>query len=225
MKYVISCSKIPQLKVKGEEAVFPVTRIFGIGRNYSKDINSEKKDDKKVVLFMKDAYLLSPAEEGVTYPKDSNQLRYEIELVVAIGKEGRHISPQEADKYIYGYATGIDFTKYDVQEIAKQQGWPWDKGKSFLGCAPCSKIIPKKDFLLNNNRIWLKKNNFLVQDGNLGQMLWSVPEIIALVSSSFGILPGDLIFTGTPDGVGMVEKGDILEGGVEGLDTINFNIQ
>ena len=162
MVNVISVPNRPVLPVKREKRVFPIARIFGIGRNYSETAQSENKDNNLTVLFMKDAYMLSHADEGISYPNDTKQLRYEIELVVAIGKQGKNISLAESDEYIYGYAVGIDFTKYDVQEIAKQHAWPWDKGKSFEGCAPCSSITPKADVLLQSNNIWLKKNGIEV---------------------------------------------------------------
>lgn len=224
MSYAVSSAERPFLAVKNKKTLFQVSRVFGIGRNYSDNSKDEKKDPKMTVLFMKDAYRLSSAEDGINYPYDTNQLRYEVELVVAIGKEGKNIPVTEAIDYVYGYGVGIDFTKYDAQEIAKEHGWPWDRGKSFLGCAPCSDIVPKEEFLLKNNRIWLKKNNAYVQDGSLNQMIWSVPEVIALVSSSFGLLPGDLIFTGTPKDIGMTEKGDTLEGGVDGLTSFTLKV-
>jgi fumarylpyruvate hydrolase len=225
MSYAIALSAQPKLKIKGSDLYFPVSRMFGIGRNYSENLAAEKKDEKKTVLFMKDAYMLSPAEEGIVYPEDTQQLRYEIEMVVAIGKEGRNVLPSEAEQYIYGYAVGIDFTNYDAQDLAKENGWPWDRGKSFLGCAPCSPITRKEEVAINNNTIWLKKNNIEVQSGSLNQMIWNINETIALVSSSFGLLPGDIIFTGTPKGIGMTKKGDELSGGVDGLDTIKFLVK
>ncbi|MDR0270827.1 fumarylacetoacetate hydrolase family protein [Paenibacillus sp.] len=214
----------PKLEITGLDLKFPVSRVFGIGRNFSEKVESEQKNENNVVLFMKDAFMLSDADLGIMYPNNSDQLRYEIELVVAIGQHGKNIDPEEADDYIYGYGVGIDFTKYDHQDIAKKNGWPWDQGKSFEGCAPISSISKKEDFQPNANRIWLKKNDELVQDGTLGQMIWSVNEVVALISRRFNLQPGDLIFTGTPTGIGMVTRGDVLEGGVEGLSTIKVKV-
>lgn len=225
MAYVIKAPQHPELSVKGTADKFQVARIFGIGRNYADNPAAEKKDPQLTVLFMKDAYMLSAAADGVVYPSDTKQLRYEIELVVAIGKEAQQISAEQVDEYIYGYAIGIDFTKYDAQDLAKQHGWPWDRGKSFVGCAPCSPITTKDKVILDNNHIWLKKNDIEAQTGNLGQMIWTVAETVALVSASFGLKPGDLIFTGTPQGIGMTEKGDVLTGGVEGIDSIRVQIK
>jgi len=215
----------PRIKIQDTNLYFPVTRVFGIGRNYSENVAEENKDDKKVVLFMKDAYMLSNAEDGIEYPNDTNQLRYEIELIVAIGKQGENIKPEEVDDYIFGYAVGIDFTKYDVQEIAKKNGWPWDQGKSFIGCAPCSSIKRKEEVVFNNNRIWLDKNKVTVQEGTIEQMIWSIKETISLVSSRFDLRQGDLIFTGTPSGVGMTDKNDTLEGGVDGINKIKVVVR
>jgi len=224
MTYIISSPERPALAVKNNTKLFPVARVFGIGRNYSETPHAEKKESDLTVLFMKDAYMLSRAEDGIHYPEDTKQLRYEIELVVAIGKQGKNVSVAAANDYIYGYAVGVDFTKYDAQEIAKQHAWPWDRGKSFAGCAPCSPIVPKEEVTLDNNSIWLKRNNVDAQNGNLAQMIWTVPEIVALISTQFELLPGDLIFTGTPQGIGMTAKGDVLEGGVEQVGTIQFKV-
>lgn len=212
----------PKIAVQHDGGYFPIARVFGIGRNYSETPKAEKKDSNLTVLFMKDAYMVSDAAEGIVYPHDTTQLRYEIELVVAIGKEGFNVPPEKADEYIFGYAVGIDFTKYDAQEIAKKHAWPWDRGKSFVGCAPCSPITPKNAVTMRDNNIWLNKNNIKVQNGTLGQMIWTIPETVSLVSTQFGLLPGDLIFTGTPQGIGMVSKGDLLEGAIDGLESIRF---
>ncbi len=225
MTHTVQSPDRPRLKIKNSPLKFPVSRVFGIGRNYSANRDAEEKDENKTVLFMKDAYLLTAAEDGIFYPLDSKQLRYEIELVVAIGKEGWDVSVEDAEDYIFGYGVGVDFTKYDLQEVAKKHGWPWDRGKSFAGCAPCSEITSKRNVTLKNNRIWLKQNGAEMQHGTLDQMIWSVPEVISLVSKSFGLLPGDLIFTGTPQGIGMTQKGDVLEGGVDGVDAIKFQIK
>lgn len=224
MTSIIPIPNRPTLPLSNKEGVFPVSRIFGIGRNYSEDPLCEKKDKALTVLFMKDPYMLTYANESIAYPNDTKQLRYEIELVIAIGQEGKNIPSLSAHEYIYGYAVGIDFTKHDVQEIAKQHAWPWDRSKSFPGCSPCSSITPKTDVSLQNNKIWLKKNNIDVQNGTLSQMIWTIPEVVMLISSEFGLLPGDLIFTGTPQGTGMVSKGDLLEGAIEGLNRIIFKI-
>lgn len=224
MNNLVHHLQYPTLPIKNSQAVFPLARVFGIGRNYSESPDTEVKEESKMLLFMKDPYMVSLAETGVAYPSGTHKLRYEIELVIAIGKGGTNIPVNKAEECIYGYAVGIDFTKYDVQDLAKQLGWPWDKGKSFPGCAPCTEITPKNEFMLENNPIWLKKNGKLAQEGTLNQMIWTVPEIISSISSQFQLIAGDLIFTGTPNGVGMTEKGDLLEGEIEGLNKINIKI-
>ncbi len=225
MVKTIAAPTRPSLPIKETNEIFPVSRVFGIGQNYSETPEKETKNRLSTILFMKDAYQLSLANDGIVYPKNTNQLRYEIELVIAIGKAGKNISSKDTEHYIYGYAVGIDFTQYDVQEIAKQSGWPWDKGKSFEGCAPCSAITLKEAVKIDNNLVWLKKNDVEVQSGRLNQMIWTTTEIVSLISFEFGLLPGDLIFTGTPKGFGMVTKGDWLEGGVDGIETIHFQVK
>lgn len=225
MKYSISIPENPYLPICDNEDVFPVSRIFGIGRNYSTTPQMEEKDEQKVVMFMKDPYMLSFVDNGIKYPSNTSQLRYEIELVVAISKGGCDISKEGAENHIYGYAMGIDFTKYDIQDIAKQHGWPWDKGKSFRGCAPCTSITRKQKCSIDSSSIWLKQNGKLVQNGNLNQMIWTVPEIISMVSRYFELIPGDLIFTGTPGGVGMTNKGDEFEGGMDALGSFKLKVK
>jgi len=214
----------PFIPIANSEIVFPVSRVFGIGRNYSKFPENEVKDPECAVLFMKDPYMLSLAAEGVEYPEDSKQLRYEIELVVAISKSAKKVSVEEANEYIFGYAVGIDFTKYDVQKQAKDKGHPWDKGKSFRGCAPISPIVCKEKVELNDNKIFLKVNDNLVPEGSLSQMIYNPKEIISLISSKFELKAGDLIFTGTPQGVGMAQKGDQMFGSVGGVCEFSLGI-
>ncbi len=212
----------PTLPVKGKNHAFDIARVFCIGRNYSKNPSAEVKNEQNVVLFMKDPFMISSADGELLYPNGTHKLRHEIELVVAIGKGGKDIATEASESHILGYAAGIDFTKYDVQEHAKQAGYPWDLCKSFPGCAPCTSIIPKEKFKPSHNRIWLTRNGEEVQDGHLGQMIWTIPEIISMISRHFTLLPGDLIFTGTPIGAGMTEPGDYLVGGIDGL--VEFNL-
>ncbi len=215
----------PTLPIKDSHSYFDIARVFGIGLNYCANPSTATKNEQDAVLFMKDPFMVSPAQGTLLYPSGTKKLRYELELIVAIGKGGIAIKPEAAPAHIFGYAIGIDFTKYDIQEYAKKAGHPWDKSKSFPGCAPCTAIIPKEKFQPNNQQIWLKRNGKKVQEGHLGQMIWKIPEIISMVSHHFHLLPGDLIFTGTPQGVGMAEPGDNLEGAIEDLDTFNLTIK
>ncbi len=214
----------PTLPVDGSPDPFPVSRVFGIGRNYATDPTRETKIEADVVLFSKDAYLLSDIDQPLAYPSGTARLRYEVELVVAIGRGGGDIAPEDAMGHVFGYAAGIDFTKYDVQDAAKSAGRPWESGKSFPGCGPCSRIVPRARFQPSANRIWLDRNGKTAQSGHLGQMIWTIPELICLVSARFTLKTGDLIFSGTPEGVGMTARGDRLSGGIEGLVSFAFNV-
>lgn len=214
----------PEIAVLGMPNPIGLSRIFGVGRNYSNNPAGEKKIDDDIVLFTKDPYLLSGIETPLAYPPGTSRLRYEVELVVAIGRSGAAATTKEAEGFIFGYGVGIDFTKYDVQDAAKRAGRPWDSGKSFPGCAPCSHIVPAAAFKPGGNRIWLEQNGKPAQSGFLDQLIWTIPELICIVSSRFTLKAGDLIFTGTPEGVGMVEPGDRLSGGVDGLASFSFHV-
>lgn len=217
-------AKRPKLQVLGMAEQVGIARIFGVGRNYSNNPSAEKKVDEDIVLFTKDPYLLTSIDAPLPYPSGTDRLRYEVELVVAIGRSGIAESVQEASEFIFGYGVGIDFTKYDVQDAAKKAGRPWDSGKSFPGCAPCSQIVPAAKFKPGAHKIWLEQNCKSAQSGFLDQLIWSIPELICIISQRFTLKAGDLIFTGTPEGVGMVQRGDRLSGGVEGLATFSFDV-
>jgi fumarylpyruvate hydrolase len=214
----------PALGVRGETHCFPLSRVFGVGRNYADNPKAETKVEDDIVLFTKDAYSISNIDQPLKYPDGTTRLRYEVELVVAIGRSGRMTSPDEADAYIFGYGVGIDFTKYDVQDAAKRAGRPWDSGKSFPGCAPCSELVPASLFKPLSQEIWLDVNDKLAQSGFLDQMIWTIPELLFVISNRFELRAGDLIFTGTPEGVGMVERGQRLSGGIEDLTQFAFDL-
>ena len=224
MSYLFNAPNKPNLNIQDKSEKFPVTRVIGIGRNYAENPQNEEKNKNNVIFFMKDAYMLTSARDGVTYPDNTTQLRYELELIIAIDKEGNNVPVAEADDYIYGYGIGVDFTKYDMQAVAIKNGWPWEKGKTFIGCAPCSDIVSKQALSIGDNTIWLKKNGKEEFSSNLNKMIWKVPEIVSLVSSYFRLLPGDIIFAGTPSTIVMVDKHDLIEGGIDGLGKIHFRI-
>jgi len=143
-------------------------------------------------------------------------VHHEIELVVALKKGGKNIPASQALDHIYGYAVGLDMTRRDLQGEAKKAGRPWETGKAFEGSAPCSALVPaSRSGHLENGRIWLNINGKTVQQGDINQLIWSVPETIAVLSTLFELQAGDLIFTGTPAGVGPVARGDVLEGGID----------
>lgn len=212
----------PQLAVRGTSDAFPISRIFGVGRNYSNHPAAEAKVSDDIVLFTKDAYAVTDIDQPLPYPTGTNSLRYEVEMVVAVGRSGRMSALVQARDFIFGYGVGIDFTKYDVQDAAKKAGRPWDSGKSFPGCAPCSALVPADVFTPASQHIWLDCNGQSAQSGRLDQMIWTIPELLQVISDRFELRAGDLIFSGTPEGVGMVQRGDRLTGGIDGLAQFEF---
>ncbi len=187
---------------------FPVRRIYCVGRNYAEHVREMGGDvaRSEPTFFTKDATTIVQSDTEILYPPNTENLHYEVELIVAMGPDG-----------IFGYGVGIDMTRRDLQALAKQTGGPWDRAKNFTQSAPCSAITPAADWDIENKRIVLRKNGDIVQSSSLDNMIWSVPEIIERLSADMDLQPGDLIFTGTPEGVGPVIPGDELEGGVEGL--------
>jgi fumarylpyruvate hydrolase len=161
----------------------------------------------------------------VPYPARTSNLHHEIELVVAIGRGGRDIAVGEALDHVYGYAVGNDLTRRDLQAEAKKHGAPWDAAKGFDASAPITPIRPVDDIgHVTSGRIWLEVNGELRQDSDIAEMIWSVPEVIAELSTYFELQPGDLIFTGTPAGVGPLQPGDLVAGGVDGVATLQHGI-
>jgi fumarylpyruvate hydrolase len=225
MEYVISNFNWPDVAVQGTSSRFPVRRIYLVGRNYADHAREMGHDPnrEKPFFFQKpsDAVLASGSE--FPYPPLSSNVHHEIEMVVALASGGRNIDETNALQHVYGYAVGIDITRRDLQQQMKQQGRPWEAGKSFDRSAPISEIVPVASCgHPNNGRIWLTVNGEVRQDGDLSQLIWSVPEIIATLSASFELAGGDLIFTGTPAGVGPIEPGDRLSGGVQSVGEIEI---
>ena len=246
--FVIPPPPIPSVPVVGESQVFPVHRIYCVGRNYADHAVEMGGDPSREppFFFTKPADAIVPTTNSVSqtnpnndtrtsttipYPLATQNLHHEIELVVAIGKAGTQISQQYAMEHVYGYAVGVDLTRRDLQSAAKQTSRPWDSAKAFDQSAPISAIVPKEKTTMNHqedpessssrtNRIWLTVNGQLQQDGSLDQMTWKVPEIIAILSQQFHLQPGDLIYTGTPSGVGPLQKGDVVQGGVDALEDV-----
>lgn len=213
----------PFVPVHGREALFPVHRIYCVGRNYAAHARESGADpDREAPFFFTkapDAVVQDGA--GIPYPSRTGNLHHEIELVVAIGRGGSNIAIENANGFIFGYAAGIDLTRRDLQNEAKQAGRPWDTAKGFDRSAPVSAIRPVAETgHPSSGRIWLEVNGTPRQAGDLGDMIWSVPETVAELSTLFELAPGDLIFTGTPAGVGPLAPGDRVRGGVEGVGEI-----
>jgi fumarylpyruvate hydrolase len=200
----------PSLPVTGSDEVFPVRRIYCVGRNYAAHARESGGDPDREApfYFMKPADAVMPNDSRVPYPPRTSSLHHEIELVVAIGRGGKEIPVEGAPAHIFGYAVGIDLTRRDLQTDAKNAGRPWDTAKGFDHSAPVSAIHTVAEVgHPASGRIWLEVNGDPRQDGDLGELIWSVPEAIAELSTLFALAPGDLIFTGTPAGVGPIVPG------------------
>ena len=206
---------------------FPVRRIYCVGRNYLDHIREMKEADERDPPFFfqkpRDAVVGDGAR--VPYPPFTSDFQFEVELVAALGKGGRNIEVSAANDLIWGYAVGIDFTRRDRQREARDMKLPWETGKSFDASAPCGPIIQGVDAShFKHCAITLSVNGVTRQRGDTGQMIWSVPEIIAQLSKQVRLEPGDLIYTGTPSGVGPVVPGDVITAHIDGLPSLTLSI-
>lgn len=235
MKFVLEPHEISNVPVRldtlsetGEQSPrFPVHRIYCVGRNYGEHVKEMGGDPKEEppVFFSKPANACVTFNQDVIYPQATEELHYEVELVVALKSGGKDISLDAAMDCVFGYAVGIDFTRRDLQDIAKSKGRPWDVAKGFDQSAPISAILAVGEVAeLGDLEICLSLNGEIRQKASLNDMIWSVPEIISELSSFFELKPGDLIYTGTPSGVGPVAKGDRLQASVEGIGTLDFRV-
>jgi fumarylpyruvate hydrolase len=227
MSFVIPPSPQPSIEVAGSDERFPVHRIYCVGRNYAKHAREMGMDPDREppFFFSKPADAVVANGTPVPYPPRTSNLHHELELVVAIGAGGRDIPIDGALAHVYGYAVGLDLTRRDLQFAAREQGRPWDVSKGFDHSAPVSALRPAAEMgHVEQGAIWLEVNGETRQRANLSEMIWSVPEIVAELSTYYELRPGDLIFTGTPEGVGPVQRGDSLVGGIDGLDTLRITI-
>jgi 2-keto-4-pentenoate hydratase/2-oxohepta-3-ene-1,7-dioic acid hydratase in catechol pathway len=201
-------------------------KIICIGRNYAKHIEelANEKPESPVVFLKPDSAVL-PKKMPFFIPAFSDDIHYEIEVLVKINKVGKHISPKFAHKYYDEIGLGIDFTARDVQAKCKEKGLPWEKAKAFDGSAVIGEFYPKEEFNLDSISFQLHKNDKVVQDGNTDSMLWEIDELISYVSQYFTLKKGDVIFTGTPAGVGKVEENDILTGVIENKKAFHIKIK
>lgn len=223
MSYVFVPQQPPSVAIKGSEDRFPVHRIYCVGRNYAAHAREMGKDPEREppFFFSKPADALVANHATIPYPPRTVNLHHEIELVIAIGTDGRNIAATDALRHVFGYAVGNDLTRRDLQFEARDKGRPWDTAKGFDRSAPITAITRVKHCgHPAQGRIWLTVNDELRQQGDLAELIWSVPEIIVELSTLFELRPGDLIYTGTPAGVSAIERGDRIEGGIDGLDTL-----
>lgn len=226
MSLIIDPAPVVTLNVEGETGRFPVNNLYCVGRNYADHAIEMGSDPNREppFFFMKPAYAVLQGDQMI-YPAYSSDVHHEVELVVAIGAGEGPVSPENAMDRVFGYAVGVDMTRRDLQAEAKEQSRPWDAGKSFLHAAPVSSVVPASSLTdMTSGRIALSVNGELRQEGDLNQMIWKVPETIARLSTLFYLQPGDLIFTGTPAGVGPVVVGDQVEAMIEQLPPLTFTV-
>jgi 2-keto-4-pentenoate hydratase/2-oxohepta-3-ene-1,7-dioic acid hydratase in catechol pathway len=201
-------------------------KIICIGRNYAKHI--EELDNERPlnpVIFLKPDSAILPKKMPFFIPPFSKEIHYEVEVLVKINKVGKYIDPKFSHKYYDEIGLGIDFTARDIQSQCKEKGLPWEKAKAFDGSAVVGKFFPKEQFDTNNLQFELERNEIVVQNGNTNAMLWKIDELIAYVSQFFTLKKGDLIFTGTPAGVGKIEENDVLVGKIEGEEAFHIKIK
>lgn len=227
MSFVFPPPAVSSVAVEGSAERFPVRRIFCVGRNYAAHAREMGRDPDREppFFFAKPADAVVDSGATIPYPPETKQLDYEMELVVAIGVGGFEISSAQALDHVWGYAAGLDLTRRDLQNEAKALGRPWEWGKAFDLSAPVGPVRPAaRAGRAAAGRIWLKVDGQTRQDADIADMIWSVPEIIAVLSRSMRLEAGDLIMTGTPAGVGAVGPGARLEGEVEGVGRVEIAI-
>ena len=231
MTYPFPLWDLPTVPIAGSNDVFPVRHIYCVGRNYAEHAKEMGGDASKEppFFFTKPADAVAtvvPPEVGrVRYPLSTANYHHEIELVVAIGRAGVNLPPERAGELVFGYATGLDMTRRDLQNDMREKKRPWDIGKSFAQAAPIAPIHPvAQTGLLTRGAIRLDVNGARRQAGDLSDMIWDVPHTLAFLSRFYELLPGDLVFTGTPSGVGAVVAGDRLDGHIDGLTPLSIEI-
>jgi len=224
-EYVFVPPPIPSVEIAGSRRRFPVHRIYCVGRNYADHVREMGNDLKEPpVFFTKPADAIVPNGAAVSYPPRTENLHYEVELVIAIGSAGRNIASAQALNHVFGYAVGNDLTRRDLQGASKKKGLPWDTGKAFDASAPIGAIRPASLGHVERGSIWLKVNGETKQQSDISEMIWSVPDIIAELSTFFELRAGDLVYTGTPAGVGPLQVGDQIECHIDGLDSLTNTI-
>jgi fumarylpyruvate hydrolase len=225
-RYVITPPPQAAIAVAGSDKMFPVRRIWCVGRNYVEHIREMGQDERAPPFFFaKPADAIVPDGGIVPYPPLTKDMHHEIEMVVALKSGGSNIKPEKARDCIWGYGVGIDLTRRDLQIASREVKRPWEIGKAFDASAPCGPLRPASEIgHPSKGRIALKVNGTIKQDGDLNQMIWSVPETISKLSDMVALAAGDIIMTGTPAGVGALVPGDKIECEIEGVGTLRVTI-
>lgn len=230
MGYAIAAAGQAVVPIDGSTELFPVHRIYCVGRNYADHAKEMGFSGREPPFFFSkpaDAVLATPSGGTLEmpYPEETSSLHHEIELVVAIGRSGSRIPQGEAASYIWGYAVGLDMTRRDLQIALRDKGRPWDVAKGFDCSAPISPLRPiSATGEITAAAIWLEVNGTKRQSSDVSKLIWSVNETIEHLSRYYTLAPGDLIFTGTPEGVGAVQRGDVMTGGVAGVGQLQVRI-
>jgi fumarylpyruvate hydrolase len=224
--FIIPPPATPSVAVANSSERFPVRRIFCVGRNYAahaRELGNDERDPP--FFFTKPGDAVVDSDSNIPYPALTKNLHHEIELVVAIGKAGFRIPRERALDHVWGYGAGIDLTRRDLQDEAKKAARPWDWSKAFDRSAPCGPIVPVGvSGHPQKGRIWLAVNGTVKQDGDLAELIWPVADVVSICSEAVELQPGDLIFTGTPAGVGALAAGDVVSGGVDGVGEIRLTL-
>lgn len=224
--YLWNPPPVYSLPVQGKSERLPINRLFFVGRNYhAHAIEMGKPVDKSIerpFYFTKAPSTLVESGATVAYPPETSNYHHEMELVLAIGKAGFRVAEANAASIIYGYACGLDMTRRDLQLVARDKGRPWDLGKDVEGSAVVSAIVPMPGKVISSGVLELTVNGQPRQKSNIDKLIWNIPELIADLSKFYHLQPGDLIFTGTPEGVGPVVAGDLIEGHIDGVGKISL---
>ncbi|HEY7552542.1 MAG TPA: fumarylacetoacetate hydrolase family protein [Hyphomicrobiaceae bacterium] len=225
MTYAFAPVPQPALPINGSDQLFPVHRIYCVGRNYAEHTREMGGDAKDPPFFFQKNADNAVADGTFPYPPQTQNVHYEIELVVGLKSGGVNIEAADAMRHVFGYAVGIDMTRRDRQDVAKKLARPWEVAKAFEHSAPMTAIVPAQHVeTIARGAIWLEVNGVRKQTGDLSQMIWDVPNQIAFLSTLFELKAGDLVFTGTPAGVGAIRKGDKIKGHVDGVGDLDVMV-
>jgi fumarylpyruvate hydrolase len=227
-QYLFTPPAVQSLPIRGKTERFPINRIFCVGRNYhAHAVEMGKPVDKNAerpFYFTKSPQTLVQSGATVAYPPETKNYHFEMELVLAVGKPGFRVSADKAHEVIYGYAAGLDMTRRDLQLVARDKGRPWDLGKDIEEGSVCSEIVPMEGRIVDKGTIALEVNGATRQSSDVAKLIWAIREIIADLSQFYHLQPGDLIYTGTPEGVGAVVAGDRITGRVEGVAEVALTV-